>query len=480
MKLDTKQGHVVIERVSPSIDDGRFRIKAIVGDVIEVTADIFRDGPDVLQAVIRYRGPGDKKWLESPMTPVENDRWSGSFSPDKIGLYSYTIQAWTDGFATWRRGFIKKVEAGQDVALELEEGARIIEARLSLIPSKERAVATSAIEGMRGPSEDAPTAFMDRHVTAALADSVGLLMDAYPDRSGSTTMKPGLELVVDPELARSGAWYEFFPRSTGTATKHGTFKTAAKRLPAIADMGFDVIYLPPIHPIGSAFRKGRNNSLDAGPTDVGSPWAIGNKEGGHTAIHPELGTIKDFDAFVAAANRLGMEVALDYAIQCSPDHPWVTEHPEWFHHRPDGTIQYAENPPKKYQDVYHVNFDCPNKDELWLALKDVIDHWIAHGVKVFRVDNPHTKPFPFWEWLITSVKEEHPETIFLAEAFTRPKVMRQLAKLGFTQSYTYFTWRTQKAEIQEYLTELTQSEMRHYFRPNFFANTPDILHEYLQ
>jgi starch synthase (maltosyl-transferring) len=480
VRLDTKKGHVVIERMSPALDGGRFRAKAIVGDIVEVSADIFRDGPDVLQVVIRYRGPGHKKWLESPMTLVENDRWSGSFSPTKVGLYSYAIEAWTDAFATWRRGFIKKVEAGQDVGLELEEGALLIEKRLSAIPAKERAVAVDAIEAMRAPAEEAPSAFMDHRVVAALADPLGLLMNKYPDKTGSTVSKPALELTVDPELARFGAWYEFFPRSTGTKTKHGTFKTAAKRLPDIADMGFDVVYLPPIHPIGTAFRKGPNNSLEAGPKDVGSPWAIGNKEGGHDAIHPELGTIKDFDAFVAAANRLGLEMALDYAIQCSPDHPWVKEHPEWFHHRPDGTIQYAENPPKKYQDVYHVNFDCPNKDELWRALKDVIDFWIDHGVKVFRVDNPHTKPFPFWEWLITSVKDEHPDVIFLAEAFTRPKVMRQLAKLGFTQSYTYFTWRTHKAEIEEYLTELTQTEMQHYFRPNFFVNTPDILHEYLQ
>jgi starch synthase (maltosyl-transferring) len=304
-------------------------------------------------------------------------------------------------------------------------------------------------------------------------------MVKYSDRAGSTTYKT-LELTADRERARFGAWYELFPRSTGTKSKHGTFKTAQKRLPAIADMGFDVVYLPPIHPIGTAFRKGKNNSLKATAKDVGSPWAIGSSDGGHDAVHPDLGTIEDFDAFVAETERLGMEVALDFAIQCSPDHPWVTEHPEWFHHRPDGTIKYAENPPKKYQDVYHVNFDPPDPAELWSELKRVVDHWIAHGVKIFRVDNPHTKPLPFWEWLIAEVQEEHPDAIFLAEAFTRPKVMRQLAKLGFTQSYTYFTWRNQRDEIIEYMTELTQSEMADYFRPNFFTNTPDILHEYLQ
>ncbi|MFP5298437.1 MAG: maltotransferase domain-containing protein [Actinomycetota bacterium] len=480
MKPDVGRGHVIIERIEPCIDGGRFRAKAIVGDVVEVTADIFRDGPDLLQAVLRAKPPGSRKWVESPMTPLVNDRWSGSFSPDRIGVWRYTIEAWTDHFATWRRNLIKKVEVHDDIELELEEGARLIEARLPKIPAKERKLVAGALTAIREePGKDRWT-FSDPRVVAALSDVVGLAMQKHPDRNGSSTSEPALELYVDRERARYGAWYEFFPRSTGTKTKHGTFKTAAKLLPKIADMGFDVVYLPPIHPIGTAFRKGRNNTLTAEKGDVGSPWAIGNKEGGHTAVHPQLGTIDDFDAFVAEAERNNLEVALDYAIQASPDHPWVKEHPEWFHHRPDGSIRYAENPPKKYQDVYHVNFDNEKATELWLELKGILDFWIDHGVKIFRVDNPHTKPFPFWEWVIEEIHKEHPDVIFLAEAFTRPKVMQQLAKLGFTQSYTYFTWRNTKHELIEYMTELTQTEMRWYFRPNFFVNTPDILHEYLQ
>jgi starch synthase (maltosyl-transferring) len=511
VRLDTKAGHVVIENIQPTVDCGRFRAKAIVGDLVDVSADIFRDGPDLLAAVIRYRGPQHSRWQESPMTQLENDRWAGSFSPDHIGRWRYSIEAWTDHFGTWRRKLIKKVEVGENVDLELEEGARLIEGRLGAMPAKQRPAMKEIVAALRGAAPtpqtkkrsktvpagdsaggsgqleagateatDTAAGFADPRVVAALSDSLGIAMARYPDRSCSTKVKPEIEMTVDRERARFGAWYEFFPRSTGTATKHGTFKTATKHLRYVADMGFDVVYLPPIHPIGTAFRKGKNNSLEATPKDVGSPWAIGAPEGGHDAIHPDLGTIEDFDAFVAEATRLGMEVALDFAIQCSPDHPWVTEHPEWFHHRPDGTIQYAENPPKKYQDVYHVNFDTDNADELWTALKAIVDHWVDHGVKIFRVDNPHTKPFPFWEWLISSVQDEHPDVIFLAEAFTRPKVMNRLGKLGFTQSYTYFTWRNHKAEIEEYLTELSQTEMRNYFRPNFFANTPDILHEYLQ
>jgi starch synthase (maltosyl-transferring) len=481
VKADVKKGHVVIERIEPQIDGGRHRVKAVAGDLVEVTADIFRDGPDLLQAVVRYRGPQDRTWQETPMTLVENDRWAGAFSPGHVGCFKYTIEAWTDDYGTWRRNLIKKVEVGDDVELEIEEGARLIEARLKTIATtKERKAMIEAVDTMRTRSKEGAGSFHDPRIVAALSDAVGMTMTKYPDRSRSTVYKPLLEMRVDRERARFGAWYEFFPRSTGPKGKHGTFKTAMKRLPAIADMGFDVVYLPPIHPIGTAFRKGKNNNLMASPKDVGSPWAIGGPEGGHTTIHPDLGTIDDFDAFVEEAERLGMEVALDYAIQCSPDHPWVKEHPEWFHHRPDGSIRYAENPPKKYQDVYHVNFDCPNADELWAELKKIVDFWISHGVKIFRVDNPHTKPFTFWEWLINSVHEENPDVIFLAEAFTRPKVMRYLAKVGFTQSYTYFTWRNHRWEIVEYLNELAHGEMALYFRPNFFTNTPDILHEYLQ
>jgi len=472
LKPDLSRGHVHIERVQPLIDCGRYRVKAIVGDEVQVSANIFRDGTDVLRAVIRFRGPTDRRWSEAPMTFVDNDRWAGTFRPADIGVFRYAIEAWTDHFTTWRRDVIKRVDARQNVALELEEGAVLIENRIQAVPARRRRVLDRAVTAIRAGGEAA--------VEAAIDEEVLDLMQRNSDRAGSTTTRPAFELVVDRERARFGAWYEFFPRSTGTSKKHGTFKTAARRLRHIADMGFDVVYLPPIHPIGETNRKGKNNTLDASPSDVGVPWAIGSRAGGHAAVHPDLGTIDDFDDFVAEAHRLGMEVALDFAIQCSPDHPWVAEHPEWFHHRPDGSIKYAENPPKKYQDIYPVNFDTPDKENLWRELKGVLDFWISHGVKIFRVDNPHTKAFTFWEWVINTLKEEHPDLIFLAEAFTRPKVMQALAKLGFTQSYTYFTWRNSKWELTEYLTELTQSEMALYFRPNFFANTPDILHEYLQ
>lgn len=479
MKSGLARSHLLIEAVEPQIDCGRYLTKAIVGDRVEVTADIFRDGPDLLMAVLRHKGPGDPRWSETRMVHVENDRWYGSFRPTELGIHSFTIEAWTDHFGTWRRDLMKRVEAGQDVTLELEGGARLIEARLPSLSKGEAKVLAHAVTVLRGdpaPSDDGD----DPRLAPLLDELVIELMNSHSDRTGSTTLRPELEVTVDRERARSGAWYEFFPRSTGTPKKHGTFKTAAKALPRIAEMGFDIVYLPPIHPIGSTFRKGANNSLDANPSDVGSPWAIGSKDGGHDALHPELGTMADFDNFVRQADRLGIEVALDFAIQCSPDHPWVTEHPEWFNHRPDGSIRYAENPPKRYQDIYPINFDNDDAAALWLELKRVLEHWISHGVKIFRVDNPHTKSFAFWEWVINELKATHPELIFLAEAFTRPKVMKALAKLGFSQSYTYFTWRNEKWEIVEYLDELSTGDMPKYFRPNFFVNTPDILHEYLQ
>ena len=481
MGPDVKKGHIAIQNVSPQVDGGRRRAKAVVGDTVHIEADILRDGPDVLGAVIRYKSAGDARWNESPLLEGLNDRWSGHFQPTAVGVCRYTIEAWTDRFATWRRDLSKKVEAGQDVGVELEEGAILLEAHVRAVPRDQRKAVLEVVEMLRKrPAKGGRGGFEDPRVEVALDPAIAALMHRHHDRSGRSTYKPALELRVDRPRARFGAWYEFFPRSTGTAKKHGTFASSKKLLPVIADLGFDIVYLPPVHPIGDSARKGKNNALTAESGDVGVPWAIGSKDGGHKAIHPELGTIDDFDDFVAAAEKLGMEVCIDFAIQCSPDHPWVTEHPEWFHHRPDGSIKYAENPPKKYQDVYPINFDTDNAAELWLELKSVIDHWIAHGVKIFRVDNPHTKPFPFWEWLIEETHSEHPEVIFLAEAFTRPKVMRELAKLGFTQSYTYFTWKNTKWELEEYLTELTQTEMVHYFRPNFFTNTPDILHEYLQ
>ena len=470
---------VVIERIHPMLDCGRHRAKAIVGDRVTVAADIFRDGTAELAAVVRYRRAGGR-WAEAPLTHLGNDRWEGSFPVERIGRHEYAIQAWTDHFATWRRDLIKKNDAGQDISLELAEGALLIEPRVEKAPARDAQRLTTAIAALKAPAPKAgPADKPDKRVTAALDPKLAEAMARNQDRSDAAT-SPALGLTVDRERARFGAWYEFFPRSTGAAGKHGTFKTAATELRRIADMGFDVVYLPPIHPIGTAFRKGKNNTLEASADDVGSPWAIGSAEGGHTAIHPELGTIDDFDAFVAEAEKLGLEVALDIAFQCSPDHPWVKEHPDWFVQRPDGSIQYAENPPKRYQDIYPLNFDTPDREGLWNELRGVFEHWIAHGVKIFRVDNPHTKAFPFWAWVIDELTKKDPELIFLAEAFTRPKVMQELAKLGFTQSYTYFTWRNAKWDLTEYMTELTQTDMATYFRPNFFANTPDILHEYLQ
>ncbi len=412
------------------------------------------------------------------MAHVDNDRWAGHFHADRLGRWRYTVEAWTDWFGTWRRDLIKKLEADQVVDLDLQEGALLIADTLSAVPHEARAVLERALEQI-GRVPGGPEAG-DRRVAAALDETVLEIMAGHSRRVDSTTYEPVLEMTVDRERARFGAWYEFFPRSTGPRGTHGTFETAGKHLAAVAGMGFDVVYLPPIHPIGRTHRKGKNNSLEAGPDDVGSPWAIGNEHGGHKAVDPGLGTIDDFDAFVDTARRTGIEIALDFAIQCSPDHPWVKEHPEWFHHRPDGSIMYAENPPKKYQDIFPINFDTPDRDGLWNELKSVLQFWIAHGISIFRVDNPHTKPFAFWEWVIDEIQRERPDVIFLSEAFTRPKVMRLLAKLGFTQSYTYFTWRNHKQELIEYLIELTRTEVADYLRPNFFTNTQDILHEYLQ
>jgi starch synthase (maltosyl-transferring) len=507
----------VIERVQPEIDAGRFPIKRTPGESVVVTADIFADGHDLLAGVLKYRpvtgprGEPDKArptWSEVPLTPVDDDRWTASFVVEQIGCYEYTIEAWIDRFGSWLKGLIAKAEAGQDVESELLEGAELILAaaarggpaavaslwRASPEPwrrrDKVRPTGRSGKPGKVGPTAVSLTAAADllksersqsERVAAARDPGLASLMAARADRSAATTYDRTLNVVVDPERARFGAWYEMFPRSCTTdPTRSGTFREAERRLADIAAMGFDVVYLPPVHPIGRAFRKGRNNSLSAEPGDPGSPWAIGGPQGGHTAIEPGLGTIDDFDRFVATATRLGLDVALDIAFQASPDHPWVHDHPAWFRHRPDGSIKYAENPPKKYQDIYPFDFESDEWDSLWDELTQVFLFWASHGVTIFRVDNPHTKSFRFWEWCITTVKRQYPAAIFLAEAFTRPKVMRYLAKCGFTQSYTYFTWRNSAHELREYLTELTNTEVREYMRPNFFANTPDILHEYLQ
>jgi starch synthase (maltosyl-transferring) len=427
-----------IERVWPQIDGGRYPAKRPLGAVVDVWATLVRDGHEVLGGALRYRRAGARRWREVPMTAIREDpdRWHGSFTVDALGRWQFGVVAWVDRIASWQHELERKVAGGQsDLASELSEGAELL---------------------------DVPALTVEEGLAAA-----------FGDRSELTVAEPTLELVVDAERASCSAWYELFPRSWGG------FAGVEKQLPELAELGFDVLYLPPIHPIGRSHRKGRNNSPTARRSDPGSPWAIGAEAGGHDALHPDLGSAEEFASLVAAARELGIAVALDFAIQCSPDHPWLKEHPDWFHRRPDGTLKYAENPPKKYQDIYNVNFDTEDWRALWSALREVVLHWVAQGVTVFRVDNPHTKPIAFWEWLIAEVQGAHPETVFLAEAFTRPALMAMLAKSGFSQSYTYFTWRNTKAELTAYMTQLTQSELPQFFRPNFFANTPDILHAYL-
>jgi starch synthase (maltosyl-transferring) len=465
---------IVIDDVRPRTPSGVFPPKAVVREAVRVSADVFRDGHDLLAGRVRWRptgappsdGPGAVAaghggWQEAPLVDVGNDRWEAVLRPELVGPHEFVVEAWTDRFATWRRDVRAKVGAAQDVGVELEEGALLL-AELAPL-ARNRALVEDAAAAVRSGSTDARlNAALDEAVAEAL---VGVA-------SGHVTSSEPRTLWVDRERAVASAWYEFFPRSEGGLVG------SAKRLAAVADMGFDVVYLPPIHPIGRTARKGPDNTLEPGPDDPGSPWAIGAEEGGHTEIHPDLGTIDDFDALVAEAGRHGVELALDYALQCSPDHPWVREHPEWFHHRPDGTIKYAENPPKKYQDIYPINFwpeDESDRVALWEACKAILDHWIAHGIRIFRVDNPHTKPMAFWAWLLPAVQAEHPDVLFLAEAFTRPKVMAKLAEVGFSQSYTYFTWRTTRDELAEYVVELTSGPTADYMRPNFWPNTPDIL-----
>jgi starch synthase (maltosyl-transferring) len=430
----TPQPRIQIQAVEPIVDCARYPVKRTVGDRVDVYATVFKDGHDTLAGAVRVKGPGDRSWREEPLHPFGNDRWGGAFTPDRPGRWHFAVSAWTDRVATWQEEIRRKHEAGQeDLSGELAEGAALL-----------------GVESLT--------------VEEGLAAQT-------PDRHGETVSQ-SFGVDVDRVLARFGAWYELFPRSWGG------FRGVAGVLPQLAELGFDVVYLPPVHPIGHTNRKGKNNTLLAGPSDVGSPWAIGSEEGGHEAINRELGTWEDFEAMVAAAKETGIEVALDFAIQCSPDHPWLREHPEWFNRRPDGTLKYAENPPKKYQDIYNVNFESEDWEGLWAALLDVVLFWVHRGITVFRVDNPHTKPVPFWEWLIGEVRSKHPEVIFLAEAFTRPSMMTTLAKIGFAQSYTYFTWKNSKAELAEYMQQLIA--WREFYRPNAFVNTPDILHEYLQ
>jgi starch synthase (maltosyl-transferring) len=475
-------GRILIEAIRPVVDCGQWPARAVVGQRLGIEATVFTDGHDPLGARVRLTGP-DGARREVPMAEVGEglDRWRGEAVLDEQGMWEFVVEAWTDAYAAWRDKAITKLDAAQDIGLELEEGARLLEAAARRVPpapgsgrTPAREALLLAVKGLRGDGTQA------ERLAAAVTDEVLELLAAEPLRRHVTRSRRN-RVWVDRGRALFGAWYEFFPRSEGaTATTGGTFRTAAERLPAIAEMGFDVVYLPPIHPIGRTYRKGRNNALEPGPDDPGSPWAIGSEEGGHDAVHPDLGTLDDFRAFVAQAAELGIEVALDYALQCSPDHPWVKEHPEWFTTRPDGSIAYAENPPKKYQDIYPLNFDSADAHGLWQACREVLEHWIGQGVRIFRVDNPHTKPVRFWEWLIATVKRDHPDVLFLSEAFTRPPMMRALAKVGFSQSYTYFTWRNTKQELEDYLQELAHGQAADYLRPNLFVNTPDILHAFLQ
>ncbi len=476
IKSDKGRRRVIIKDVRPEIESGRFPIKRAVGEKVIVEADIFSDGHDLLSCMVLYRKDDERNWTKAAMTCLGNDRWRGEFTVTELTTYWYSVQAWVDNFKSWRHGLGKKVEAGQDVSVDLLIGAELIEEagkRGSGSDAKKLKQLAAILRSNNEPIEE--------KIKLALDERNTLLIGRYPDRNLATIYERELQVVIDRERAGFSTWYEMFPRSCSAEPgKHGTFKDCEARLPYVAGMGFDVLYLPPLHPIGRTHRKGKNNNPVAGPHDPGSPWAIGSKEGGHKSVHRGLGTLEDFKHLVAKAGEFSVEIAIDIAFQCSPDHPYVKEHPEWFRWRPDKTVQYAENPPKKYEDIYPFDFETEHWQELWAELKDVIFFWIDQGVRIFRVDNPHTKPFGFWDWVIAEVKRKHPEVIFLAEAFTRPKVMYQLAKLGFTQSYTYFAWRNTKWELTKYFTELYQSDVREYFRASLWPNTPDILTEYLQ
>jgi len=476
MELPDGRSRVIIENVTPEIDGGTFAAKRVCGERVIVEADIFADGHEMISGMLLFRREAEKKWHETALKLVVNDRWRADFRVDEIGRYRYTLAAWIDRFQSWRRDLQKRAEVDEHSELDILTGALIIEQAARRASASDKKKLLEAIELLRDEDTSLST-----KLTAALSDDLLELVQRYPDRGGDTRYGKELAVVVDREKARFSAWYEMFPRSSAAEPGvHGTFKDCERLLSYVASMGFDTLYLPPIHPVGYTHRKGKNNSITAAADDPGSPWAIGSAEGGHKSIHPQLGTVEEFMSFVAKAESLDLEVALDLAYQCSPDHPYVREHPKWFRWRPDGTVQFAENPPKKYQDIYPLDFTTEEWRALWEELKSIVEFWREQGIRIFRVDNPHTKPLPFWQWLIDTVKQDHPEVIFLAEAFTRPKVMYRLGKLGFTQSYSYFTWRNTKAEITEYFQELTQTEVREYFRPNLWPNTPDILPEYLQ
>src|SRR5437867_3776375 len=466
----------VIENLQPLVDGGRYPIKRIIGEDLVVEADIFKDGHDVVAAVLKWRVLGKRQWRETPMAFVDNDRWRGVCTLYDSAIYEYTIEAWTDRFSGWRGEFAAKFTAGiSELRSETLEGAALLEAASQR--AHDRTDSARLLELSKRICKAGNTEINE----IAQSGELEMLMATYSARAGATQYAPAPRVIVDRPAAQTGAWYEFFPRSAqGRGDRGSTFRDCLTRVDDARAMGFDVIYFPPIHPIGHKNRKGRNNSIECEPGDPGVPWAIGSEAGGHKAVEPALGTLADFDWLQKQVRKRGMEIALDFAINCSPDHPYVKEHPDWFYKRPDGTIKYAENPPKKYEDIYPLNFRCENWRELWAEMKSIVLFWAEHGVRIFRVDNPHTKPVAFWEFLIGGVREKFRDTIFLSEAFTKPKMMKTLAKAGFTQSYTYFTWRTTKAELTEYFTELTQTKMREYFRGNLFTNTPDILPLHLQ
>jgi len=469
------RARIAIEAITPQVDGGRYPVKRVAGDELVVEADIFGDGHDEVMAVLLFRRQGEPHWQETAMQRLDNDRWQGSFLLEEPGTYEYTLLGWIDHFRSWQKDLQKRYQAGQDIAVDLQIGARIIEqaAKVAVGADAARLKLVATALAKETSQQQALALGLDRELSG--------LISACCARGLATRHPHELKVTVERKRALFSSWYELFPRSLdGAPERHGTLGDLRKLLPEIAEMGFDVLYLPPIHPIGLSKRKGKGNSVTANPGDPGSPWAIGSQEGGHKAVHPELGSLEDFRSLVREAEGVGVEVALDIAFQCSPDHPYLKEHPEWFLWRPDGTVQYAENPPKKYQDIVPFNFETPNWRDLWEELKEVVFFWMDEGVRIFRIDNPHTKPFPFWEWLIGQAKERSPEVIFLAEAFTRPKIMFRLAKVGFSQSYSYFAWRSSKEELTSYLTELTRSEVREFLRPNFWPNTPDILTEYLQ
>lgn len=469
------QTRIIIESVKPQLDGGSFYIKRIVDQKVNVSAHVFSDGHDVVECCVKYKHEKDKKWSEVRMSPTENDEWEAEFIVEKQGFYSYFIEGWVDYALNWQHGTERKINDNQHVKSELLEGAEFCQAILKEVTKEEKAYLSSAIKAF----QDAK--LYDSAIEIALSDELHQIFKKYPTRTLANSSVE-LKVYVDRKKALFSTWYEFFPRSASeTPGKHGTFKDCERLLPRVAEMGFDTLYFPPIHPIGEVNRKGKNNATTAEKGDVGSPWGIGSKHGGHKSTHPELGTIDDFKSLVKKAQSMGIEIAMDYALQAAPDHPYVKDFPQWFKWRPDGTVQYAENPPKKYQDIQPIYFESGDWKNLWKELLDVALFWVEEcGIRVFRVDNPHTKPFYFWGWLIGEIKKKHPDVLFLSEAFTRPKIMHELAKQGFTQSYTYFTWRNTKAELIEYVTELTQTEQKEFFRPNFWPNTPDILPYALQ